>query len=313
MTTVLAHEGRSDDCVKSESQQSGLALRSNRGDKERKPRPSMLIGGFRMTRRACLAMWVVAVSMAVILPVTASASDNGTRVVVPEKLFSIEVPTGWTYDRNVSQGAVFFDLIIYGPSNGGSLLSLLAIGTWPWSGIVSDEAVYEAQLVQLDDFRSNPGISNLTFVSPPSNITVDGEKANRCNSSFQAGGQEYIMSGLVVVSDDWNMSYYLTFTDDYSDWAGDSPTWDQIIDSFHIEKNKEPVSWLTIGLLSAVMVAAVAAVVLLLLRRRRKSVQTTLPPLQEAVDEFFQEPSVIGPGEPRKPRGPPGDAEGPAS
>jgi len=262
-------------------------------------------------------MWVVAVSVAVILPVTILASDNGTRVAVPEKHFSIEVPTGWTYERNVSTevptGTVLYDLIIYRPPNGSNLLSLLTIGTWPWSGIISDEAIYEEQLVQLDDFKSNTRVSNLTFVSPPSNITVDGEKANTCTSSYQDGGEELIMSGLVVVSDDWNMSYYLTFMGYYSEWARDSPTWDQMINSFHIEKNKEPVSWLTLGMLSALVVAAVAAVVLLLLRRRRKSVQATLPPLQEAVDEVFRKPGVIGPGEHRKPGGPPGDAGGPAS
>lgn len=224
------------------------------------------------------------------LSVAVLGMDDGVRIYVREKHVSLGIPADWTYDRNVSQSSVLFDLLLLGPPNGGQLAPMIALNSVSWIGAISDEALYRAQLVQVDGIRSGAGVVSFSFVSSPSNITIDGHLANRCTFSYQLDMRREVISGLVLADDVWNLTYVLAFIDDLSDWPTDASVCEAVFATLDVESRDNHTSPQSLVIPIAVCVATSAIVAGVLVFRRKKSVR-----LPRVPDNTTSRPAFVGP------------------
>jgi hypothetical protein len=201
------------------------------------------------------------------MPANASA---GTVLNLSDKHISIEIPSGWTYERNASSGGVIFDLEFQGPIvDGFRPYGLLK--SQPWPGVVTDSSLYAENNDEMDDLRSDPECSSLNIIAAPHNITINGMKANDMVVVWTYSGVVLRERVVIIASDEWNVGWKVgvgVIEAQYSDYSSDI---ESIMSSLMVEEKKATVlSPAVIGGMLLVVAIIVVAVVLLMLRRKKE-------------------------------------------
>jgi hypothetical protein len=214
------------------------------------------------------------------LMIVASAGSRAATVTIEEEHISINMASGWTYERNYSMGGLIYDLYMEGPSDGTLMPPIGILDGMIWPGVVSDDMLYGEMEDELESTGDDPDVSDVTVVSAPENITVDGYEANDCTITMDVSGLD-VRSRLVIIgSDGWNRVWKVMFMDENNDWAANSAVISTMIDSISIEEKEK--GGLSMAVLAgvAVVVIAIVVVVAVFIMRRKKEPQQVPPPMQ---------------------------------
>ncbi len=247
------------------------------------PQPQAILTGKTVLVRA-IHMSGFATCLGVAVIVSVSLSSPGTMdIVVQQDHFSIGASDGWTYSRNV--GA--FELILYGPTNGGMTIPYFTVGVGVNPGLNSDSDLYSELTYQMKDLvDSYPG-STLEILSAPFNTTISGERACEVTARFLEGSRDTVIWSGLVVSHDWNLMYSLMFIDDYFDWENDKDICNEIVDSFHIERRAHLSVTTMVAIATVGAIVAIAVIAILSFRRKRRGPQRKVNDLSESVQRTF--------------------------
>ena len=217
------------------------------------------------------------------VPLTSSAA---TLVNMNDLHISIELPTGWTYERNASTGGVTYDLEIQGPTSGSfQPYGLMDHRSWP--GSVSNSTLWAEMENELDDVREDPEVTSVVMISVAVNSTINGVTCNDMTIDLDYSGTTVRERLVVLASDDWNMGWKLGIACVSSQWSTYSSQIDTIINSLTVaEKPPSNSSALLLGVGIVLAVVIVIAVVLLVMRGRKKpepglpATPSVQPPMQ---------------------------------
>jgi len=200
-------------------------------------------------------------------------ASAGTVVNLSDKHLSIEIPSGWTYERNASSGGVIFDLEFLGPIvDGFQPYGLVASRSWP--GVVTDSSLYAENDRELDDIVSDPGCSSWNIIVAPHNTTINGMKANDMIVAMTYSGVALRSRIVIIASDEWNTGWKVGVAVVESQYATYSSNIASIVSSLTIEeKEATELSPAVIGGILLVLAVVVVVVVLLMLRRKKEPVE----------------------------------------
>jgi hypothetical protein len=239
-----------------------------------------------------LRAWILVVGMVAALlamPLNASAA---TTVRMSDLHVSLELPTGWTYERNSSSGGLIYDLEIQGPTSGGyQPYGLLDHMSWP--GSVSDSSLWAEMKRERDDMRQDPDITSSVIISPGVNGTLNGVKSNTMTIDMTYSGLTIRTRMVIIASDAWNMGWKFAIASVSSQWSMYSSQIDSIINSLTVsEKTGTDQSMLFAGVGILIVVVVVILVVVLALRKRekRQEMPPAPPPIQPPGQPPMQPP-----------------------
>jgi hypothetical protein len=243
-------------------------------------------GGSGVRVGFCLIL-LVAVMM--LVPLNAAAS---TVVNLSDLNISIEIPTGWTYERNASSGGITYDLQVQGPSSGGFRpFGLMAHEDWP--GTVSDSTLWAQMKKDLGDIRAESGISSVIVVSPATNITINGVKGCDMILTLMTSGVLVEEREVILASSSWHMAWSLVVAVVGSQWNSYSSNVNSMVNSLTVNERAaaELPTSLMIGILVGV-VAVVVVIVLVVMRGKKKAalIPPQMPPLQPCIQPPLQPP-----------------------
>lgn len=236
--------------------------------------------------------WVLfSVCALMLLP---AAFVQGTTVNLSDKHVSIDVPAGWTSQRNYTIVGVTYDLWIEGPVSGGYRpVGSLLIGPWP--GSITDDTLYADMSHAIDELETSYGSSNVQVVSAPVNITINGEHASDATVLVTSSGVTIRERVVIVVSGAWKQEYGLALAVVDAQWSGYSATFSAIVNSTTVAEKESTAGGLSMpAIVGVVLVVAVVivAVVLLAIRKKRQSPAILPPPVQPPA---MQEPPPSSP------------------
>lgn len=205
-----------------------------------------------------------------------AAPSRGAVIGIANAHATIDIPAGWTYNRNDTSLGSEYDLLIESPASG--LYQVVGLfGTQSWSGSVTPEKLYN----ELKKGISDAGFTGVTYVVAPRNITINGLPA--CDATITAIESSVAIEERIMVtaSDGWNLEYMLAFASVTSIWSTFSSAINSCVMSLTVEP-KEPSSFGSMALVIAVIVVVVVVVVVLVLLMRRKKPEPVMiqPPLQ---------------------------------
>lgn len=199
------------------------------------------------------------------------ATTSGTIVVIKNRHASIDIPDGWTYQRDLLFQGVRYDVVMAGVSTDpDSPYPYGTLNVFHWPSAISNSTLYSWMKELLQGIQIESSISNLTLVNPPSNITLSGELANLCTFTF-FDAIDKISTVLLAVSDDWTLGYALIFFDELSQWSADSQTFQSVQESLKILP-RDGISFSILVLIFATTGLAVVVSLAFLWRRRRRKV-----------------------------------------
>lgn len=226
-------------------------------------------------KRLIFAMVVLASLLAV--PVI---NAKAVTVSIAEEHVSIEVPSGWTVQRNYTSGGIIYDLHMEGPANGGLMPPIAFLDGKPWPGVVSDETLYAEMKSEIHSLETEPDVTSVIIVSAPTNMTLNGEKANDCTMRVTISGVEMRGREVIVADGDWNRVWFFIVMDDNSDWVLVASAVQQMVNSLTIEETGSPGNGVALmaGVVLAVVVIVVVVVVLLMQKRKRQQATMVQPP-----------------------------------
>jgi hypothetical protein len=222
------------------------------------------------------------------VPLNASAAT----VRMSDLHISMELPTGWTYERNASSGGIIYDCEIEGPLSGGfQPYGLLDHMDWP--GSVSNSALWAELESEIDDVREDPDFTYSAIVSVPTNGTINGVKS--CDMTMDMTTSGVTMRGrmVVIASDSWNMGWKLFIATVSTEWSTHSAQINSIFVSLTVsEKEETDISMVLIGgiVLAVVVVIIVVAVVMMRARDKREEQNALQPPIQPPLQPPMQPP-----------------------
>ena len=235
---------------------------------------------------------VVLCVVAAILASPSWSASAGTLVDLPDKHISIEMPSGWTAQRNQSSGGIIYDLEIEGPGPGGIPYGLLFVDFWP--GVVTDASLYAETERAVDEVREDPECMDFGFVSIPQNLTINGMKANAVTIQVSFSGPMVRERLIMMASDGWNLGYGLVVAcpdSEYSSYASDIQS---IENSITIDpKDVSGTSMLIVVGLGVVVVAVIVIVIVLLLMKKKgpEPMPFSPPPIDMMPPPPVNEPS----------------------
>lgn len=244
-------------------------------------------GGKRVRIGYCLILLVAAMML---VPLNAAAS---TVVRMSDLKISIEIPTGWTYQRNASSGGITYDLEVQGPSSGGFRpFGLMSHRDWP--GTVSDSTLWAEMNKDLGDARADPDISSVTVVSPATNTSINGVKASDMTVTMVISGVLVKEREVILASSSWHLAWNLVIAVLGSQWNNYSSNLDSIINSLTV--NEKATAELSTSLIIGIIVGVVAVVVIVILvamRGKKKAalIPPQMPPLQPSMQPPLQPPT----------------------
>lgn len=209
-------------------------------------------------------------------PVNSAAA--GTVVKMTDKEVSIDVPSGWSYERNVSRGGVVHDLEMKGPadSDGNRPVADLDSGTWQKSSSSSD--LSSEMEKEISNEESQPDHS-VEVVEAPHNMTINGEKANDMTLRITTSGVKERERVVLVVSTKLQKSYTFRATDSDSHYDPHASDIQSMVSSIKvIEKSSKTLSnaavlGIVVGVIVVAAIVGIGAAIVL----RRK---TPKPPAQ---------------------------------
>lgn len=193
-----------------------------------------------------------------------------TLVTLSDKHLSIEIPSGWTYERNASSGGVIYDLEFLGPIvDGFQPYGLLMSRSWP--GVVTDSSLFAENKDELEGLKSEPGFSSVTVITAPHNTTINGMKANDMVVTMTYSGVILRERIVVIASDAWNMGWKVGVAVVDTQYSNYASAIESTMSSLSVEEKKATeISPTMIGGILLVVAIVVVAVVLLMLRRKKE-------------------------------------------
>jgi len=231
--------------------------------------------------------WVLfSVCTLILLPV---AFVQGSIVNLSDKHVSIDVPVGWTSQRNYTTVGVTYDLWIEGPVSGGYRpVGTLLVGPWP--GRITNETLYAEMTHAIDELKTSYGSSNVQVVSAPVNKTINGEHASDATVLVTASGVTIRERVVIVVSGAWKQEYGLALAVVDAQWSTYSATFSAIVNSLTVAEKEETTGELSMPAIVGVVllvVVIIVIVVLLAVRKKKQAVAIQPPSVQPPV---MQEP-----------------------
>lgn len=213
------------------------------------------------------------------LLILTSAGSRAATVGIEEEHISINLASGWIYERNYSSGGLIYDLYMEGPDDGSLMPSfgLLDGGSWP--GVVSGDTLFSEMEDELETTEDDPDITSVIVVSAPTNTTVDGYDASDCTIRMTISGMEVRSRLVIIASDGWNRAWKVMFVEEEIDWAAKSGTISTMINSISIEEKEG--GGLSAAVLAGVAIVVMVAVVLVavfVMRRKKEPQIVPVPP-----------------------------------
>lgn len=197
---------------------------------------------------------------------------------------TLEIPAGWTYERNVTNDGEFYDLEMQ-CAVGGTLAYGLLTHT-KWDKIVSNNTLWGELKLGMSEVEEDPEVTYFAVVIPPANKTINGIKACQADVKVAYSGPVVRERLVVLASDEWNIGWAMAFACVDEEWIGFAPQITSIINSFTVDEyTGVETGWmLTAALVIAVIVVAAVVVVFVASRRKRGPPEvpaTPVPPAQE--------------------------------
>ncbi len=217
-----------------------------------------------------------ALPLVVSLLCVSTLGSAGTVVHVEDSHFSVEVPTGWSYELDVTSDGDVLDLQIVSPT--GFPLCIVESDSWP--GIVSSGTLYVEVMEGIDEFEAE-GYS-ITIVSAVQNITVNGVMGNDVTVRMSLLGDTLLMRIVIFASDEWDLGWLLGFAGDDSSFSTYGFSIQSIIDSFSVDSKGGGISsalWIVLSVGLVVVVVIVVAVLMLMKKEPAPVPPPTGPPM----------------------------------
>ena len=186
-----------------------------------------------------------------------------------DKHCSIDVPAGWSSQRNYTMVGVVYDLWIEGPvTNGYKTIVTLLIGPWP--GAISDATLYAQMVYSIQELRTSYGSTNVQIVSAPANITLNGEHSSDATLLVTASGVTIRERLVIVVSGEWKQLYGLALAVVDSQWNMYASTFQAIINSLTVTEKGNAGGGLSAPVVAGIGLVAVVVIVVVLIATRKK-------------------------------------------
>jgi hypothetical protein len=252
-----------------------------------------LEGRFVVQEEFVLRIGIAVLALAATLLAVSLNSEAATTLNMSDLHISMEIPTGWTYERNSSSGGVIYDLEIQGPVSGGyQPYGLLDHSRWP--GTVSDSSLWAEMKKERDDIRNDPEASYVVIASPATNGTINGTKSCDMTMLMTYSGVSVKERIVILASSDWNMGWKLAIACVNAQWTTYSSQIDTMISSMTVEeKTSTEMSMVYVGVGLLVVVVVVILIVVMVMRDRGKrddAMLMTPPPVPPQMQPPYQAP-----------------------
>lgn len=219
------------------------------------------------------------------LALALSTGVRAATITIVEEHISVDVPSGWSVERNSTSGGLIYDLYMEGPSTGTGIIPPMAmLDGSVWAGAVNSGTLYAEMERELEDMESDPDITSLVLVSPPANTTHGGQKANDCTLQATVSGVSTTMRFIIMASDAWNRVWKLALLDETADWSSSQSSFNLIVNSITVEEKEESDIGLILMIGIVIALVVIVAVAVLLLRRKKEPAAAPIvppPPFQE--------------------------------
>lgn len=228
--------------------------------------------------RVKLCAFLALLSLALLL----TSSARAVTVSIAGEHISVDVPSGWSYERNYTSGGWMYDLYMEGPATSSGLLPPLAIidGT-SWTGSITSSTLYAEMEREIEDFRDDPDVTDVVILIPPTNTTQSGLKAIDCTVRMTLYNISMTSREIIMASSDWDRAWSIVFFDETADWNSVQSSFSFILASLVIEEKESSDigTLLIVGIVIALVVIVVVAV-LLLRRKKEPALYPLMPPPQ---------------------------------
>jgi len=211
-----------------------------------------------------------------------------------EKNFEILVPHGWTYESDVRFDTDIADVVLYGPTEDGFMVSINVV-----SGFDSEVKETETYLVNI----ANEGINvissefgDLQVIESPICTTINGQAAVVYILQYQYEGFTLKNKQAIIVSDEDDYYWIITATASAGNYEKYEPIFDATIESFKFQAppgpSPSPSFWWVLPVIAVIIFIAVAVIVLI--RRRKKSIPPEAATPTETPTQLVTEEKVEG-------------------
>lgn len=191
---------------------------------------------------------------------------------------TLEIPAGWTYERNVTNDGEFYDLEMQCVVGGTRAYGLLV--HTEWDKAVSNNTLWGELKLGMSELEEDPKVTYFAVAIPPANRTINGIKACQADVKVAYSGTVVRERLVVLASDEWNMGWAMAFACVDEEWIGFAPQITSIINSFTVDEyTGMQTGWmLIVALVIAVIVVAAVVVVFVASRRKRGPPEVFGPP-----------------------------------
>jgi len=220
---------------------------------------------------------VVLLASAVLL--VSAGSSAAMTVRMSDIHATLELPAGWTYERNVTSGGELYDLEMQTVVGGKIVYGLLT--HTPWPKLVTNNTLWAWMQVEMNEIVEDPEITDFVVASPAVNRTINGVMACQGDVKVWMGGEVIRERLVVLASDGWDMGWGLGLATLDQYWTEFSFQITSIMESFTVDEAPEGLEMSGMLIVAGVAVAAaVVAVViaLLVMRGRRGPAEIPVPP-----------------------------------
>ncbi len=213
----------------------------------------------------------------------AAAPAQAGVVAVSSAHATINVPSGWTYQRNYSSSGTTLDLYITSPLSASGMV-VGFFGHESASGSVTPTELYQEVQSELE----SGGFTGVTYVVVPRNITIGELPACDVTISATEGTTSVYERVTIAFSSDWHLTYMFVFAVISTGWSSYSSQIDATITSLTVEDKAAGgggggiSSSLLLALGLVIVVVVVVIVVVLLMMRRKKAQAVPMMPMQQA-------------------------------
>ncbi|MEM3049536.1 MAG: hypothetical protein QXT42_02300 [Thermoplasmata archaeon] len=191
---------------------------------------------------------------------------------------TLEIPAGWTYERNVTSDGEFYDLEMQCVASGTLAYGLLTHTNWDKA--VSNNTLWAELKLGMNEVAEDPEVTYFAVAIPPANTTINGIKACQADLKVAYSGPVVRERLVVLASDEWNMGWAMAFACADEDWTGFAPQITSIINSFTVDEytGMETGWMLIVALVIAVIVVVAVVAVFVASRRKRGPPEVPAPP-----------------------------------
>jgi hypothetical protein len=254
----------------------------------------------------------MAIAVIIAVATLSQTAAAETTLDVSNRHISLAIPSGWTYELNVSMGEGVADLEFESPVLGTSIAMGLLVSE-SWIGAATYDKLQNQFTIAVNS-ADDDDVLSVTVVSPAVNTTIDGMMAIDGRIDLAYSSSDVIERVVIIASDGWDMSwgFILAALDtDYSIYSG---FFDSILSSIAIDEEPagqggtSPSSSLFVPMIAGGCAGAAAVAVLILIRAKKKGAEEEA---QEDLLEVHSAPDVpiaiqvVSPESPTQPSHPP--------